>query len=288
MLTTTLNHCDTFYYVLKCHHGDGTITFPVFAYEFHTGDDDEKTSYYNVYHMFNTKEEAEIFAKNWKTEFYTKIAGKTYFIFSENIELNNFIRSYTTFEPAETIESADYIFVCDKQTDLITIINLFPDKIIVPVRTNMWNSVISHLHNLELKPAFRCGDFGICIDSIKFKNTIEKLIANVYLDNKLFLQEIELDNCEIKPNVNAAIRVHPYEFITTNKLLKTLYSIDGKLKIVITSGNGTLLLDNGKTFDIGKSTIFECVIDKNTKIKLIGYTNFFKNKKYKNNGFKGV
>lgn len=58
MLTKKLKHGDTFYYILKCHHNDAPITFDVFAYEFHDGDDRDN-SHYDPKRMFNTQEEAE-------------------------------------------------------------------------------------------------------------------------------------------------------------------------------------------------------------------------------------
>ena len=46
MINKKIEHGGTFYYILKCHHssqtGEDYVTFDVFAYEYHDGDDDNK------------------------------------------------------------------------------------------------------------------------------------------------------------------------------------------------------------------------------------------------------
>lgn len=68
MLREKLKDGDTFYYILTCHHSDENgkdyVTNDVFAYEFHEGDDNSETSFYDLERMFNTKEEAEQKAKS--------------------------------------------------------------------------------------------------------------------------------------------------------------------------------------------------------------------------------
>ena len=67
MINKKIKHGGTFYYILKCHHSSPTsedyVTFDVFAYEYHDGDDDPEKTMYDVERMFNTKDEAIEYAK---------------------------------------------------------------------------------------------------------------------------------------------------------------------------------------------------------------------------------
>lgn len=80
MLTEKIQDGGTFYYILKCHHsnkfGEDYVTFDVFRYEFHDGDDDPEKTMYDLELMFNTEEEAKKYADILKNKHYKEKTKK--------------------------------------------------------------------------------------------------------------------------------------------------------------------------------------------------------------------
>lgn len=310
MLKKKSKNGEDFYYIKQCHHlsnyGEDYVTFNVFRYEFHNGDDEHENTMYDLEQMFNTEDEAKKYAKFLEENHY-KEQTKTFSLYETKMHkaseildiLKELDKKLVYFKFIDDPYKADYVISYGGDGTLLDAFNVFPNKIIIPIRDysrcDIHNDICKYFFSKNIEN-YDILNIKSSNENINVQGISEFVLRNadmtrairfdLYINDKPYALNSIGDGLIISTSLGSTgyFKNITNVFFTdcigigflnnAQRMSNLIIPKSSKIKIVLNRGDCEWSIDH----EIYKSTQgneFEISIDEKNSFKLFGYKNNF-------------
>lgn len=310
MVKKKIEHGGTFYYILGCNHlspfGENYVTFDVFAYEYHDGDDDPEKTVYDVERMFNTEDEAKEYAKILEKQHYdAKI--KTFSLYETKMHkaseildiLKELDEKLFYFKFINDPYKADYVISYGGDGTLLDAFNVFPNKIIIPIRDysrcDIHNDICKYFFSKKIEN-YDILNIKSSNENINVEGISEFVLRNddmtrairfdLYINDKPYALNSIGDGLIISTSLGSTgyFKNITNMFFTdgigigflnnAQRMSNLIIPKNSKIKIILNRGNAQWSIDHNIYMSM-EGNEFEINIDDKNSFKLFGYKDHF-------------